>query len=197
MLMEAINAIPQSVSAQTSERQFLVRRLRHSRDCFFGCLADVPERLCHIRPCESAWSVIDCVEHIVIAEKAWHVRLQGRQPAHQPIDRAKDEFVNRVADRTEKRSAPERAQPQGTYATLAEVTQEFRTVRDRTIDFAEHTAENFREFSVEHAPGVFDIHQFLLLAAALAECHAKQIEEIKASAAYRAAQKPRTEPWLT
>jgi hypothetical protein len=34
---------------------------------------------------------------------------------------------------------------------------------------------------------VFDIHQFLLLAAAHAEGHAKQIEEIKASAAYHAA----------
>lgn len=187
MLTEVMNALPQPVSDQGDQRQYLVRRLRQSRDRLFDSVGDVPEELCRVRPSESAWSVIDCVEHIVIAEKAWHIRLQGRQPAKEPIDRAKDDLVNRVADRSEKRSAPDRAQPKDKYATLAEATQEFRTARGQTIDFAEHTAENFREFSVEHALGVFDIHQFLLLAAAHAECHAKQVQEIKASAAYRAA----------
>jgi DinB family protein len=182
-----MNAILQMANEQTVERQLLVRRLRQSRDCFVGSLADVPEELCRVRPSDDRWSAIDCVEHIVIAEIAWHVRLQGRQPVIEPIDRAKDEFVNRVADRTEKRSAPERAWPKGRYATLVEAVQEFRAARERTIAFAERTNENFRGFSVEHALGVLDIHQFLLLAAAHAECHAKQIEEIKTSAAYRAA----------
>jgi uncharacterized damage-inducible protein DinB len=187
MLTLAMNALPQPGSNQNDERQYLVYRLRQSRDRVFDSLADVPEKLCRVRPSENAWSVVDCVEHIVIAEKAWHVRLQGRQPAKEPIDRAKDDFVNRVAVRSEKRSAPERAQPKSKYTTLAEATEEFRTARNQTIDFAEHTAEDFREFSVEHALGVFDIHQFLLLAAAHAEGHTKQIEEIKASAAYHAA----------
>jgi hypothetical protein len=182
-----MSAVQQIANDQAIERQLLIRRLRQSRDCFAGSLADVPEELCRVRPSDISWSVIDCVEHIVIAENAWHVRLQGRQPVIEPIDRAKDEFVNRVADRTEKRSAPERAQPKGKHATLAEATREFRTARERTIAFAENSAENFRNFSVEHALGVLDIHQFLLLAAAHVECHAKQIEEVKASAAYRAA----------
>jgi hypothetical protein len=169
------------------ERQLLIRRLRQSRDCFVGSFADVPEELCRVRPSDDRWSVIDCVEHIVIAENAWHVRLQGRQHVIEPIDRAKDAFVLRVADRTEKRSAPERAWPKGRYATLAEAAQEFRAARERTIAFAERTDEDFRDFSVKHALGVLDIHQFLLLAAAHAECHAKQIGEIKASPAYRAA----------
>jgi hypothetical protein len=186
-----MNTVPQIANEQDNdqqiERQLLVRRLRQSRDCFVGCCDDVPEELCRIRTADDRWSVIDCVEHLVIAENAWHVRLQGRQPVIEPSDRTKDEFVNRVADGTEKRSAPARAWPKGRYATLAEAAQEFRTARDRTIFFAEHAEENFRNFSVEHALGTLDIHQFLLLAAAHAECRAKQIEEIKASAAYRAA----------
>jgi uncharacterized damage-inducible protein DinB len=182
-----MNAVPQFVSTQNDERQSLVCCLRQSRDRLLGSATDVPERLCRIRPSENAWSVIDCVEHIVIAEKAWHVRLQGRQPVREPIDRAKDDFVNRVAEPGEKRSAPERAQPKGKYGTLTEAIDEFRAARDQTIDFAERTDEDLRAFSVEHALGVFDIHQFLLLAAAHAERHAKQVEEIKASAAYRSA----------
>jgi DinB family protein len=192
-----MSAVPQIENDQAVERQLLIRRLRQSLDCFVGSLADVPEELCRVCPSDDRWSVIDCVEHIVIAENAWHVRLQGRQPVIEQIDRAKDEFVNRVADRTEKRSAPERAQPKGRYATLTEATQEFRAARERTIAFAEHTKENFRDFSVEHALGVLDIHQFLLLAAAHAECHAKQIEEIKASAAYRRNQAGIKDSWLT
>jgi uncharacterized damage-inducible protein DinB len=187
MLTDAMNAVPQPVSSQNDERQYLVRRLRQSRDRLCNALTDVPEERCRIRPSENSWSIVDCVEHIVIAEKAWHVRLQGRQPVREPIDRSKDDFVNRVADPGEKRSAPERAQPKGKYNTLAEATQEFRSARNQTIDFAERTDEDFRGSSVEHALGVFDLHQFLLLAAAHAERHAKQIEEIKASAAYRAA----------
>ena len=120
-----MSAVQQIANDQAIERQLLIRRLRQSRDCFAGSLADVPEELCRVRPSDISWSVIDCVEHIVIAENAWHVRLQGRQPVIEPIDRAKDEFVNRVADRTEKRSAPERAQPKGKHATLAEATREF------------------------------------------------------------------------
>jgi hypothetical protein len=188
--MKALIVGPQPVRDQVDERQLLTVRLRQSRDRFFASLVNVPEELCRIRPSAGAWSIIDCVEHIVIAEKAWHVRLRGRQPLNEPIDRAKDEFVTRIADRNEKRSAPERAQPSGKYASLAQAAQEFRAARDRTIDFAEHTTEDFRKFSVEHALGVLDIHQFLLLAAAHGEGHAKQIEEIKASAAYRAARKP-------
>ena len=182
-----MNALPQPVSALSEERQYLVDRLRESRDRLSDSVANVSEELCRIRPSENSWSVLDCVEHIVIAEKAWHVRLQGRQPVNEPIDRAKDDFVNRVAEPGEKRSAPERAQPKGKYTTLAEAIREFRTERDQTIDFAERTDQDFRQFSVEHALGVFDIHQFLLLAAAHAERHAKQVEEIKASTAYRAA----------
>ena len=182
-----MNAIPQPVSNVNEERQYLVNRLRQSRDRLSQSVADLPEELCRIRPSETSWSVIDCVEHIVIAEKAWHVRLQGRQPVNEPVDRAKDDLVVRVAEPGEKRSAPERAQPRGKYATLADAVQEFCTARDQTVDFAERTAEDFRAFSVEHALGVFDIHQFLLLAAAHAERHAKQVEEIRASAAYRAA----------
>ena len=197
MPAEAMSAIPQHVSDLNDERQHLALRLRQSRDRLCASVADVPERLCHICPSESCWSVIDCVEHIVIAEKAWHVRLQGRQPLKAPIDRAKDDFVNRIAEPGEKRSAPERAHPKGKYATLAEATQEFRTARDQTIDFAERTTEDFRGFFVEHALGVFDIHQFLLLAAAHAERHANQVEEIKASAAYRAVLRQQINPWLT
>jgi hypothetical protein len=182
-----MNAVLQIANEQTVERQLLIRRLWQSRDCFVGSFDDVPEELCRVRPDDDCWSVIDCVEHIVIAENAWHIRLQGRRPVMEPIDRIKDGFVNRVADRSEKRAAPERACPKGRYATLAEAAPEFRTARERTMFFAEHAEENFRGFSVEHALGVLDIHQFLLLAAAHAECHAKQIEEIKASAAYRAA----------
>src|SRR5208282_929304 len=120
-----MSAVQQIANDQAIERQLLIRRLRQSRDCFVGSLADVPDELCRVRPSDDRWSAIDCVEHIVIAENAWHVRLQGRKPVIEPIDRAKDEFVNRVADRTEKRSAPERAQPKGKHATLAEATREF------------------------------------------------------------------------
>jgi len=182
-----MNAVLQSAIDQTLERQLLTRRLRQSRDCFIAALADVPEELCRLCPADDRWSVIDCAEHIAIAENAWSVRLQGRQPLIEPFDQAKDEMVNRVADRNEKRSAPERAQPKGRYKALADAVEEFRVARERTIAFAEGTKEDFRQFSVEHALGLLDVHQFLLLAAAHAECHAKQIKEIKASAAYRAA----------
>jgi DinB superfamily len=123
--MKALIVGPQPVSDQVDERQLLTVRLRQSRDRFFDSLANVPEELCRIRPSAGAWSIIDCVEHIVIAEKAWPVRLQGRQPLNESIDRAKDEFVTRIADRNEKRSAPERAQPSGKYASLAQAAQEF------------------------------------------------------------------------
>ena len=183
-----MNAVPQSATNLSDEKQDLLARLTASRDRLLAVLADVPEELSRIRPAENAWSVLDCAEHIAIAERGMFSALEKRQLSDAAPDTSRDALIQAFAlNRQQKLPAPERAHPKGKFPTLAEAVNDFRCARERTIGYLQGLNENLRKSIALHPFGSFDSYQFILIMTLHPERHALQIEEIKNSPAYQSA----------
>lgn len=179
-------SLPSTVSRE--QLQVLAEELRSSCRRFLSVLEDVPEGLRDVRESDGAWSILDCAEHVCLAEELMSVALQKRRPTDAAPDLQKDVVIRKVAlDRSRKIVAPERAKPTGRYQSLAEAARAFRSARERNIGFIESLGEDLRRSTCLHPMGVFDSYQFVQIMALHPERHASQIEQIKNSAAYRAA----------
>ncbi len=168
--------------------ELLCDELRRSCDRFLSVLADVSEALRDMRESDSTWSIMDCAEHVCLAEELMSVFLQKRRQTDAAPDFGRDAVIRKVAlDRSRKISAPPQARPAGRYHSLQEAADAFREVRERNVAFIESLDEDLRRSTCLHPLGVFDGYQFIEIMARHPERHASQIEQIKNSAAFRAA----------
>ena len=177
-----------STAVDREQIQILVEELRTSCDRFLSVLDDVPEVLRNVRPSESAWSIMDCAEHVCLGEELMAISLEKRRPAKASPDLENDAVIHKIAlDRSRKFVSPERAQPRGRYHSLKEAADAFLASREHTIAFVESLGEDLRRSTCLHPLGIFDAHQFVRIMALHPVRHADQIQEIKNGAAYRAA----------
>jgi DinB superfamily len=184
-----MNTIPQPAAEISSQKQELLSCLTRSRARVLEVLGDVSEDLSGVRLAESSWSILECTEHVAVAERGMFMALERRTLNSAAPDLTKDALIKAVGtDRSRKFSAPERARPSGRFATVKDAVAEFCSARDRTIAFLEQTDEDLRKSVAVHLLGTFDAYQYLLIMAAHSERHALQIEEIKHCPAYREAQ---------
>ncbi len=178
--------IKPEVDLNLRERQDVLARLRESSQQLVQSVGRVPEELGSARPSTDGWTVLEVVEHLARAEAGMLELIGRRRPTDAQPDRAKDAFIVRMmANRDDKRTAPERSRPMGQYATLLEAAAAFQAARERTIAFATENTENLRQFTVKHPFGIFDAHQVLLIMACHADRHRQQIEDIHSRAAQR------------
>ena len=172
----APHPLPQSETAE------ILKALRDSRAEFLAA-ADVPEEKAAVRPAEGRWSVLDCVEHIVLAEGrflGWLETPQGL-PAP-PADPAKEgKLLTGVASRENRVQAPEPVRPTGRFSTLAAALREFEAIRARSIAFAEQQGTGLYSLGAKHAFfGPVNGAEVMCLMAAHARRHAAQMREIRA-----------------
>jgi uncharacterized damage-inducible protein DinB len=174
-------ANPNPTNRSAGEKQEVLARLRSGKEVFLAAVAGVSPEQATRRPAEGAWSILDCAEHVVVAEQFMSGAVEKRRPASGVPDHTKDALVRTIGlDRVQKLIAPERSRPAGRFASLAEAVAAFEAVRARTLAMAEQMEEDLRATTVMHAlAGVIDSYQALLLIALHAERHADQIEQIK------------------
>ena len=160
----------------------LIKTLEDSRDEFIAAAQSVPEALTKTKPGEGRWSVLDCVEHIVIAEGRFMNWLRNPLPGPAPPENKGKEVMlaQRLPDRTNKAQAPEASHPTGGFANLTEALDEFRTVRARTIQFAQEKGTELYKISAKHPFfGPVNGTELVGMIAAHGRRHAAQIREIK------------------
>jgi hypothetical protein len=175
-------------TASREQIELLCDQLRRSCDRFLAVLADAPEALRDMREADGGWSIMDCAEHVCLAEELMSVFLRKRRQTDAMPDFGRDTVIRKVAlDRSRKISAPPQARPAGRYHSLREAADAFRTFRERNIALLESLDEDLRRSTCLHPLGIFDSHQFIEIMALHAERHASQIEQIENSTAFRAA----------
>ena len=160
-----MTSAPHSSTVDREQIPILVGELRTSCSRFLSVLNDVPEVLRNLRVSESAWSIMDCAEHVCLGEELMAISFEKRRPTN----------------------APPRAKPTGRYHSLKEAADALLASRERTIALVESLDEDLRQSTCLHPLGIFDAHQFVRIMALHWERHADQIQEIKNGAAYRAA----------
>ena len=178
----------QSNAEKAREKEELLARLRESGEHYLKVVGSVPEELCRIKPAGESWSVLECAEHVAVAEQLMFRSFEKRRASTDAPNLEKDGLIKNVGlDRTRKRKAPEPSVPQGKYPSLAAAVSEFKAARERTLAGLEQSTEDPRKSTIMHPlVGVIDGCQLMSIMALHVERHALQIEEIMKSPAYRA-----------
>ena len=106
-----------------------------------------------MRPAPAQWSVLDCVEHIVVAEGRFLGWLQNPSADEAPpMDKPKEaKLLLGVASRSQRVNAPEPVHPTGRFATLAEALAQFDATRANSIRFAESAGAGLYSLAAKHA----------------------------------------------
>jgi hypothetical protein len=172
------------------DKATLLEALRKGEEALLCSVAGVSEAACHLRPAENRWSVLECAEHVAVAEEVMLGLVTGERKARDPEGVKRDERILRSGtDRSTRFDASDQSRPRGRFSTLAEAVAHFQKTRKRTLGVVELTGEDLRATEVRHphrAVGVISTYECLLLMGTHTQRHALQIEEVKQSQAYRA-----------
>jgi hypothetical protein len=169
-----------------NEKRLLLESLRLSQEAFLGALDGVTEAEAVWKPVPERWSVLECTEHVAIAEGLMFRAVGHGTPIADPAthDRGREErFRNEAVDRRRRFVAPEMTQPRGRFASLAAAMEQFVASRERAIRYVESCADDLRGLSTVHpAFGRITCHECLLLLIGHPVRHAEQIREIRSLA---------------
>lgn len=164
------------------EKQFLLESLRASRDTLIHVVDGVREDLALKSPGPGRWSILECAEHINLAEDHMFGLLMTGERAVEPvINLGRERLIQeRGADRSRRFEAPDVAIPAGRFSTLQDAVSHFLKSREETIRFVEECSEDLRGLMMDHpVVGRVNGYETLLLMAAHSLRHAGQIEEIR------------------
>ena len=187
MLVCSLGASAQPMSSE--ERKQAIASLERSRDLLLSSIDGVSEGNAAKKPGADRWSVLECVEHLTLTERATLDRLQASllKPESSDVEKAltrgKLEMVAKfMPDRSHRATAPVEIAPRGQFKTLAEAKAGFVAARTATIAFAAKTDAPLHSHVTKHmAFGELDGYQWFTLMAGHVERHVKQVNEVKAT----------------
>lgn len=170
---------------EQAEKIEVLRQLQAGRDALGAALAGVDDAMAAHKPSHESWSILDCVEHMVITEKYLLTRLQAADHTDQPFEKSRREgkIAMLAADRSRRIEAPEQAHPHGHFATLGEAVAAFDAIRAEVKQWVENCAADARCMLTDHPliVGPVTCAETLIMIAAHPARHAQQIEEIRAA----------------
>ncbi len=169
---------------EQAEKVEVLRQLQAGRDAMGAALAGMDDAMAAHKPSRETWSILDCVEHMVITEKYLLTRLQAAEHAERPFEKSRREgkIALLAADRSRRIEAPEQAHPHGHFATLSEAVAAFDATRAEVKSWVENCAGDPRCMLTDHPliVGPVTCAETLIMIAAHPARHAQQIEEIRA-----------------
>jgi hypothetical protein len=157
----------------------LVYILEQGRLDFMDAVDGISQEQARARPTPGCWSVLECIEHVVIVEDrflSWI--LDGSQIAPQPDSDKELRLFSTIRSRLTKFQAPEPVLPQGRYRTLEEAVAAFQAARDRSVQFVKDRGEPLYAIGAKH-PYFGDVNgaEMIQLIDGHARRHAEQIRE--------------------
>jgi uncharacterized damage-inducible protein DinB len=166
------------------EKANVVADLELGRKALLDALSGVSEDAAKRVPSEGRWSILDCVEHLAVAEQGLFAQILAGQAAVAPTVNERREAGIRAggADRSRPFQSPEMALPTGRFNTLAEALRRFAATRERTVEYVKGCEEDLRAKTMVHPRlGPVNCFETLLLIAVHTFRHTQQIEECKAA----------------
>ena len=163
-----------------SDKQDLLTILDEGRDAFISALSNVTDDVARRNPGPGRWSVLECAEHVAVAEEYMLMQLQSATPAEPVINAAREYAIKKRAGvRTTRVEAPDAAKPIGRFSSITEAIEHFLVWRDRTIQLVQ-AAEDLRAIATTHPViGPVNGYEMLLMMAMHPRRHALQIAEIR------------------
>jgi uncharacterized damage-inducible protein DinB len=167
---------------EAADREFLLRLLADTQQKFCESAKGLSDEQARLRPAPDRWSVLECVEHVCLAEDGMFARFTTKlTPGDPPADRSREEVILQFAgDRNRKFKAPEHVRPTGRFATLDAALDHFQKSRARAIEYVRHLEIDPRAYTAQHpAVGAVSGQEMLLILAMHPARHAEQIREVR------------------
>ena len=168
---------------QQQEKLELFEQLKAGRVALGDAVAGVDEATAVLKPASGGWSILECVEHVVVTERYLLSRLQAATVADKPFEKWKREakIAALAADRSRTIEAPPQAHPHGHYKALAEALAAFDATRAEVMRWVESCNNDLRCMMTDHIliEGPVTCAEMLVMIAAHPKRHAQQIEEIR------------------
>ena len=164
------------------ERADTMALLARTRDEFLAAVTGVSDAQSVWKPAPDRWSILECAEHVAVAENGMQKLIAERAVAHsRSITPGRESTILATgADRSQKRVAPERSRPAGRFASLGEAVGAFAKGRGQTIEFIAATPQDLRAMDVQHAShGLITAQECLALLTMHPARHAAQIRELR------------------
>ena len=161
----------------------VLEMLQQGMEALADALSGIDASLARRRPQSGAWSVVECVEHLTLTERALLERLKEATPCDESReDRAREaKFQNLALNRARRIEAPDPVRPGNGSTTLAEAVEEFKAARRETLEFVDDFGGDLRWRAAQHPLIARPVNCFemLLLMAMHPRRHALQIAEIR------------------
>jgi hypothetical protein len=164
-----------------TDRQQILRLIAESDAALVGAAAGVSNEDARRRPEPERWSVLECVEHVILGDDAMFARVSAHStPGAPPGERREELILRGMTNRERKFAAPELARPTGRFSSLLEAIEVFRQRRARSTAYVEQYREDPRSRTTQH-PGLEPIscHEMFLALALHPARHALQIREVR------------------
>lgn len=182
---------PPAKKVVREDKTLLISQLQETRDNLLKEVQGLSDAQLEYKTAPDRWSVIECVEHITLIEKAIMEGEQQlvKQPAN-PEKRAEikttdEQIIKNVEDRSHKAKAPEFGIPKHAYSSDAEAIKNFTEQRNKLIEYVTNTNDDLRNHVMNHPVlGMIDAYQLLLLDAAHTNRHTQQLQEVKADTGF-------------
>jgi len=174
------------------ERAKAIKLLKESQAETLEALEKLSDAQLKFKPAPERWSVLECAEHIMLAEGQLFSAVQRAvatkpNPDWEAKTKGKTELLEDVlAGRKGKAQAPENIVPSGKLSR-EEVIQKFKDARGITLKFAEQTQKPLKAHTLDHpfpAFGTLNSYQWLIYIPFHNIRHNKQIAEVKADAKF-------------
>jgi hypothetical protein len=168
------------------EKQELLDALERGHAALRRALEGVDEALAGRKPAGGGWSIVECVEHVVVSEQYLLTRLRSAERCEEGAAQTADlereaKIAARAANRMRRIEAPSASQPQGRYASLREAVAAFEATRAETVAWVEEFGGDLRGWTTDHPlfAGPVTCQETLIMMAAHPGRHAEQIGEVR------------------
>lgn len=132
-----------------------------------------------VRP-PSGWSVLECIEHVIMAEERYLLWLkEGRRVAPERDSERELRLFSMMRSRLTKVQTPEPFVPKGRFASLDAARAGFNEIRDRSVQSVRDLGDEIYSVSARH-PRFGDMNgaELVQLMDGHARRHAEQIREV-------------------
>jgi hypothetical protein len=166
------------------ERQEIVRMLEDGADALRAAVDGIGNAEAALRPALGGWSVLDCLEHVVVTERALFAGVRNATPAdgpqHNPVREAK--IRDRTLDRSRIIAAPDIVVPAGRFGSVSDALAQFEQARVETLAWVEKFEGDPRSWLTTHpmVRGPVNCYEMFLMIAPHPQRHAEQIAVIRA-----------------
>ena len=163
------------------ERQHLIAHLTMTESWLADELRGLSAAQQAYRPSKDAWSILNVVDHLAVAEPQYWQSLRGSinnpaPPAGSHVSEAAILWYG--IDRSQRQRTAEAREPKGQFADVSQAFAAFRKLRQEMLQYAQSTADDLHAH--RYLDSDMDLYQWFVMISAHSQRHILQIREIKA-----------------